>query len=53
MAAVDEIETTDLVLIRRKAYPNAASQGRGVVEMQPKDPKAIDELVSLSQIAFR
>ena len=53
MAAVDGIETTDLVLIRRKAYPNAASQGRGVVEMQPKDPKAIDELVSLSKIAFR
>ena len=53
MAAVDGIKTVDLVLVRRKAYPNAASQGRGIVEMQAKDGKAIDEMSSLSKIAFR
>ena len=53
MAAVEGIETVDLVLVRRKAYPNAASQGRGIVEMQAKDAKAIDEMGSLSKIAFR
>ena len=53
MAAVDGIETVDLVLVRRKAYPNAASLGRGIVEMQAKDAKAIDEMGSLAKIAFR
>lgn len=53
MAEVAGIETTSLVLVRRKAYPNAASQGRGIVEMPVKDPKAIEELTALAKIAFR
>ncbi len=53
MAEVDGIETASLVLVRRKAYPNAASQGRGIVEMPVKDPKAIEELTVLAQLAFR
>ncbi len=53
MGAIVGIETVDLMLIRRKAYPNAASQGRGIIEMQAKDAKAIDEMGSLVKIAFR
>ena len=53
MADVGGIETTGLVLVRRKAYPNAASLGRGIVEVPVKDPKAIEELTALAQMAFR
>jgi len=53
MAEVNGIETTELVLVRRKAYPNAASQGRGILEMLTKDPKAIEELTALAKMAFR
>jgi chromosome partitioning protein len=53
MSEVDGIETTELVLVRRKAYPNAASQGRGILEMQIRDPKAIEELTALAKMAFR
>ena len=53
MAEVPGIETASLVLVRRKAYPNAASLGRGIVETQPRDPKAIEELNALSKMAFR
>ena len=53
MKEVQGIEVNDLVLVRRKAYPNAAAAGRGIVEMQPQDPKAINELTRLVQMAFR
>ena len=53
MAEVDGVETADVVLIRRKAYPNAAALGRGIVEAQPQDPKAVQELTNLAAIAFR
>lgn len=53
LAEVDGIEAAGIVLVRRKAYPNAASLGRGIVEMQPRDPKAIEELTGLAHIAFR
>jgi chromosome partitioning protein len=52
MAEVNGIETTELVLVRRKAFPNAASQGRGILEMPIKDPKAIEELTALAKMAF-
>jgi chromosome partitioning protein len=53
MAEIAGIETADIMLVRRKAYPNAAAQGRGIVEMQIKDGKAIEELTALAKMAFR
>jgi chromosome partitioning protein len=52
MAEVSGIETLEIMLVRRKAYPNAASQGRGIVEAQPKDAKAVEELTALASMAF-
>jgi chromosome partitioning protein len=53
MAEIAGIETADSVLVRRKAYPNAAAVGRGILEMQVQDPKAIQELTTLATIVFR
>ncbi|MFZ6765308.1 AAA family ATPase [Pseudoroseomonas sp. WGS1072] len=53
LAEVPGIEALASVLVRRKAYPNAAAQGRAVSEMKPRDPKAIEELGALADIAFR
>src|SRR4051812_23276986 len=50
---VATIETLDLVVVRRKAFPNAAAQGRGVIEQQPRDPKAVEELTTLATVAFQ
>jgi chromosome partitioning protein len=46
------IETLDLMVVRRKAFPNAAAQGRGVVEQPHRDPKAVEELNALASAAF-
>jgi chromosome partitioning protein len=37
---------------RRKAFPNAASEGRGVCELKRIDPKACAELNALAQAVF-
>ena len=50
---VSAIETLDLMVVRRKAFPNAAAQGRGVIEQQPRDAKAVEELTALAKAAFR
>jgi chromosome partitioning protein len=50
---VAAVETLDLMVVRRKAFPNAAAQGRGVVEQQPRDAKAVDEITALAAIAFK
>jgi chromosome partitioning protein len=50
---VAAIEILDLMVVRRKAFPNAAAQGRGVVEQQPRDAKAVEELTALVSIAFQ
>ena len=49
---VAAIETLDLMVVRRKAFPNAAAQGRGVIEQQPRDAKAVDEITALAAAAF-
>lgn len=41
------VEALSCQLGRRKAYRNAAAQGRSVIDMTPKDPKAIEELNAL------
>ena len=47
------IGALDVTIVRRKAFPNAAAQGRGVVEMRPPDAKAVEELTALADAAFR
>jgi chromosome partitioning protein len=37
---------------RRKAFPNAATEGRGVSELRPQDPKASSEIAALTQALF-
>ena len=47
MTEVASIETLPTTIVRRKAFRNAAAQGRGVLDMLPRDPKAADELTAL------
>jgi chromosome partitioning protein len=44
---LDGIEPLANVIVRRKAFPNAFSEGLSVIEQLPKDQKAIDELLSI------
>ncbi len=46
------VEALASMLIRRKAYRNAAAQGRGVTDMNPKDPKAVEEMQTLVRAIF-
>lgn len=46
------VEALPAMLIRRKAYRNAAAQGRGVTDMNPKDPKAVEEMQALVRAIF-
>ena len=46
------VEALPSMLIRRKAYRNAAAQGRGVTDMNPKDPKAVEEMQALVRAIF-
>jgi chromosome partitioning protein len=43
----------DHPLIRRKAFSNAAAQGKSVLEYAPRDQKAIDELTALMAIIYQ
>ncbi|QLG13468.1 AAA family ATPase (plasmid) [Deinococcus sp. D7000] len=45
----DALEYLDAPLGNRKAYSNAAAQGLGVLELQPRDPKATQEFERLYQ----
>ena len=47
-----QIEVLQQVLVRRKAWPNAASKGQAVFEHVPKDKKAISEFYSFSDMIF-
>lgn len=40
------------MIVRRKAFPNAAAAGRSVLEHQQKDPKAIAELTAVAEAIF-
>ena len=44
---IEGIEVLLTSIVRRKAFPNAAAEGRAVIEQSPRDPKAIDELTAL------
>ena len=44
---MEGVEPLPLAVVRRKAFPNAFSNGLSVVEQIPRDAKAIDELLSV------
>ncbi len=47
------IRYLDCPIVRRKAFPNAAAQGKGVGEYTPRDPKAMDELAALMAFVYQ
>lgn len=47
-----DLEALPCQLVRRKAYRNAASQGRSVLDVTPRDPKAADELTALASAIY-
>ena len=46
------IELLEMAIGRRKAFPNAASAGKAILEQSPKDPKAVEELNALLQVIY-
>lgn len=53
IAAVEGIEMLQITIGRRKAFPNSAALGRSVLEQNPKDAKAVDELAALVDALYR
>lgn len=55
-AAIREVPGVDTVLStmigRRKSFPNALAQGRGVIEARPRDSIAVNELDALASASF-
>ena len=49
---IEGIEVLSTSIVRRKAFPNAAAEGRAVLEQSPRDAKAIDELTALIGAVF-
>lgn len=47
------IEFLDCPIGRRKAFPNAAAEGRGIIELKRPDPKANAELAALVDALFQ
>lgn len=49
---IEGIEFLDVSIGRRKAFPNAASAGKAILEQFPKDQKAVEELTALLQALY-
>ena len=49
---VEGLEYLPMPVGRRKAFPNAASVGRSVMEQTPRDQKAVQELAALVAAVF-
>lgn len=47
LRVVEGIEALPFAVMRRKAFPNAFSNGLSVIEHMPRDQKAVDELLSV------
>jgi len=47
------IDFLDTPIGRRKAFPNAAAEGRGIIELKRPDPKASAELAALVEALFQ
>lgn len=52
LADYEQIKVIDEMIVRRKAWPNAASKGLAVYEHSPKDAKAINEFKDLVKRIF-
>jgi chromosome partitioning protein len=52
MTELSGIDALPVIIVRRKAFPNAGAQGLGVVEARPQDAKAVEELTALCHVAF-
>jgi chromosome partitioning protein len=52
LKAFQDIELLDILIGRRKAFPNAAAAGKSVIEQSPKDQKAIEELNALIKLIY-
>jgi chromosome partitioning protein len=50
---IEGIEFLEISIGRRKAFPNAASAGKAVLEQSPKDRKAVEELTALLQVIYK
>ncbi len=50
---IDGVKMLDGTIVRRKSFRNAAAQGRGVLDMIPKDAKAIEELTAIVSALFK
>ncbi len=46
-------EIIDPVIVRRKAFPDAFTGGRSIVEQRPADRKGIDELLSVMAVVYK
>ena len=53
LAEIAGIQAAPLMIVRRKAFPNAAAAGRAVTEHQPRDAKAMGEMAALSRLLFQ
>jgi len=49
LRSVEGMHMLPVTIGRRKAFPNAAAQGRAVTEQAPRDPKAVQELEALAE----
>jgi chromosome partitioning protein len=47
LKAMEGVEPLPFAIVRRKAFPNAFSNGLSVAEQIPRDAKAVDELLSV------
>jgi chromosome partitioning protein len=47
LASIEGVEPLPSMVGRRKAFPNAFSAGLSVLEQSPRDPKAVDEILSV------
>ncbi len=48
----EQIAVMDMAIVRRKAFRNAAAQGRSVLDMTPRDAKAAGEMTALVKALF-
>ena len=52
LQGIEGIEFREISIGRRKAFPNAASAGKAVLEQSTKDQKAVEELTTLLQVIY-
>jgi chromosome partitioning protein len=52
LQSTDVIELLAITISRRKAFPNAASAGKAVIEQASKDRKAVAELNALLRVIY-